>query len=156
MSGPTSSLLDKSVWSVTYCGGEWGGLLWAGIELPLTQHTRAQLLLPEAIITWSHHCHVNKAKNMISVIPFKKWWTTSDGQSPTQGSMTMAVPMWTYGVMWAASSLKAFEVLVSVNNIGKVSTGRLPIWLGDLTLTWLQVCFPLSQQMFYCISFTPK
>lgn len=57
----------------------------------------------------------------------------------------------------AASSLKPrSEAAVSLSYTCKISTGCLPIWIGDLTLSCVQVCFTLPQQIFHDISFTPK
>lgn len=101
----------------------------------------------------SHHCHINWAEIMVA------WYQTrptSDGQ--TEGDTTVAVQAaWGKVRAPAASSFKAFsEVAVRGNNTGKISTGWMPIWIGDLTLACVQVCFPLPQQEFYYISFPPN
>jgi len=67
-SGPTSSLLDTSVWTATSRGEDKGGCCeptpsWHRAEGPnLSCHS-----WPE-----SHHCHINGANTMVGGMPFKK------------------------------------------------------------------------------------
>lgn len=132
------SVRDKSVWVAAF--------------RPVTESRGTAaghgMLRPE-----SHH--INRAEIMV-VWYQTRHWPVSDGQTERDTTMAMQAA-WSKVRAPPASSFKAFsEVAVRGNNTGKISTGWMPIWVGDLTLACVQVCFPLPQQAFYYISFPPN